>query len=170
MDVKSRISSFFRCFSSFNIFQYLTIHLVLTHPIFPLNFNSNAVFGVLALFLLFTRLNHCSHFPSIAFNGLWYPASLNISFLIPSLLVFLSVLTEIYIASPDFYFVSECQITQPLTVTAGQVVTKGNVFLLFNVELDDGYCEILLPVKEKERHFQRSALFLSKLCRKIVPR
>jgi hypothetical protein len=63
----------------------------------------------------------------------------------------ISAVTEIYIASPDFYFVSEGQITQPLTLTDGQVVTEGNASLLFNVELDNGCCDILLPLKEKER-------------------
>jgi hypothetical protein len=49
----------------------------------------------------------------------------------------ISAVTEIYVVLQYFYFVSEGHMSQPLTVTIGQVVTDGNVSLLFNVELDN---------------------------------
>jgi hypothetical protein len=38
------------------------------------------------------------------------------------------VIWEIYKLFASVYFVSECQVTQPLTVVVGHIVTKGNAF------------------------------------------
>jgi hypothetical protein len=51
----------------------------------------------------------------------------------------------------SFDFVAEGQITQPLIVIIDQIVAEGNVSLLFNGKLDNGYCDVLLPAQDRER-------------------
>jgi hypothetical protein len=62
-------------------------------------------------------------------------------------------------------FVSDGQMTPPPAVLVGQAVTERNVSLRFSGELDNGYCDSLLPIgKKKEfRNFCRSLLFISQL-------
>jgi hypothetical protein len=65
--------------------------------------------------------------------------------------------------SVSIYLISEGEIPQP-TVMTDKAVIEGNVFLLFNCELGNGYCNAVLPVEEKSlRNFCRSLLFISKL-------
>jgi hypothetical protein len=49
-------------------------------------------------------------------------------------------------------FVPESQVTPPPTVLIGQVATERNVStsLLFNVELENGRCDAVLPAEEME--------------------
>jgi hypothetical protein len=49
--------------------------------------------------------------------------------------------------SVSIQFVSEGQITQPLTVVVEQVVTERNVSLLVTNEADNGHYDALLPEK-----------------------
>jgi hypothetical protein len=51
--------------------------------------------------------------------------------------------------SASIYFVSEGQITQPLTVVVGQVVTGRNVCQLFNDELDNDHVMLCCQLKKK---------------------
>jgi hypothetical protein len=51
----------------------------------------------------------------------------------------------------SFFFLPAGHITLPPTVILGQVMTERNVFLLFSGELDNGQCDALLRVEEKER-------------------
>lgn len=52
--------------------------------------------------------------------------------------------------SAGVYFVSESQMTQPPTIIF-EVVTQGNIFLLFSGELRHGRFDVLFPVKVKVR-------------------
>jgi hypothetical protein len=47
-----------------------------------------------------------------------------------------------------FNLLPENQITQPLTVTVGQVQVQ-RMYLLLSSELDNGHCYALLPVENK---------------------
>jgi hypothetical protein len=66
-------------------------------------------------------------------------------------------ISEIFKVPVNVYFVFEVQITQPLTVTVGQVVTERNLYLLFNGQLDSDHYGAVLPVKiYKGRKFHNS--------------
>jgi hypothetical protein len=63
----------------------------------------------------------------------------------------------------------ERQITQPSTVTVGQVLSEGSVFLLFDGEQYNGYCEALLTAEEREEGWVLLTVLhitASKSCRK----
>jgi hypothetical protein len=53
-----------------------------------------------------------------------------------------------FILSVIVHFISTGQITPPLTVTVGQVLTERNVSLLITDNVDNGY-DVLLPAEEK---------------------
>jgi hypothetical protein len=57
--------------------------------------------------------------------------------------------SEIYKCVSGF-LMSEDPISQPPTVTVGQVAIERNVPLLFSGELDSGHCNVLLQVEKKE--------------------
>jgi hypothetical protein len=54
-------------------------------------------------------------------------------------------IAEICKLTENVYFVSEDQITPPLTVVVSQVATGGNVFLLFSGERSNDHYNTLLP-------------------------
>lgn len=62
-------------------------YLLLSHPpgLFPLNSNPKALLGMLVLSIISTWKNNCSRLASNSVNKCWIPTSLNISFVIPSL-------------------------------------------------------------------------------------
>jgi hypothetical protein len=58
--------------------------------------------------------------------------------------------TESCEVSVSVCFVSGSHITPPTPVTVGEVVTERNASLLVSGELDNGYCDALLLVEEKQ--------------------
>jgi hypothetical protein len=50
-----------------------------------------------------------------------------------------TVISKYYKVSISVYFASEGQMTQPLAVTVGQIVTERNLSLLFSDELDNDH-------------------------------
>jgi hypothetical protein len=60
-------------------------------------------------------------------------------------------ISKICEVSVTVYFISESQVTQPLTVIISQVVNERNVCHSFNGELDSDHYGAMLPVGEIER-------------------
>jgi hypothetical protein len=74
------------------------------------------------------------------------------------------LLSEMHKISVSIYLISESEIAQVPTVIAAKALIEGNVMLLFSCELDNDYCDAVLPVEEKSlKNFWRSLLFVSKL-------
>jgi hypothetical protein len=62
----------------------------------------------------------------------------------------IAAIDKIYIVSAGVYFVPESLMTQPPNVKY-EVVTQGNIFLLFSGELGHDCCDFLFLVIVKER-------------------
>jgi hypothetical protein len=60
-------------------------------------------------------------------------------------------ITCIHNMSVSICVLSEGQSTLPLADVVGDVVTERNAYMLHNGKLDRSYCDILLPLEEKEK-------------------